>query len=91
MALCEGNGRMCGIASSLCAATVGLPLWASVAADNAGLLLVLCNSLWPLCWTIAPPERAPEDVAAARAQEPVVERGNKPPTPTFFGLRPQWV
>ena len=34
------------------------------------------------------PERAPEDVAAARAQEPVVERGNKPPTPTFFGLRP---
>ena len=72
----------------LCAATVGLPLWASVAADNAGLLLVLCNSLWPLCWTIAPPERAPEDVAAARAQEPVVERGNKPPTPTFFGLRP---
>ena len=72
----------------LCAATVGLPLWASVAADNAGLLLVLCNSLWPLCWTIAPPERAPEDVAAARAQAPVVERGNKPPTPTFFGLRP---
>ena len=61
-----------------------LPLWASVAADNAGLLLVLCNSLWPLCWTIAPPEHAPEDVAAARRRSPS-SSANKPPTPTSSG------
>ena len=46
-----------------------------VAADNAGLLLVLCNSLWPLCWTIAPPERAPEG------------EGSAPPSPTGEAAR----
>lgn len=27
-----------------------LPLWLSVAADGGSLLLILANSLWPLCW-----------------------------------------
>lgn len=36
------------------ASTVGLPLWLSVAADNFGLLVVLANSAWPLCWHIPP-------------------------------------
>jgi len=34
------------------AATVGLPLWVSVLADNGGLLVVLANSLWPLTWRV---------------------------------------
>lgn len=36
------------------AATVGLPLWVSVLADNGGLLVVLANSLWPLTWRVRP-------------------------------------
>ena len=36
------------------AATVGLPLWISVLADNGGLLVVLANSLWPLTWRVPP-------------------------------------
>lgn len=31
-----------------------IPLWLSVLADGSTLLLVLCNSLWPLCWHIPP-------------------------------------
>ena len=62
----------------LCAATVGLPLWASVAADNAGLLLG--NSLWPPAGRSRRRARAGE-VAAARAQSPSSSAG-KPPTPT---------
>jgi len=38
----------------LAAAVVGLPLWLSVIADNASLLIVLANSLWPLCWNVKP-------------------------------------
>jgi Cd2+/Zn2+-exporting ATPase len=34
------------------AATVGMPLWLSVLADNGSLLIVLANSLWPLCWAV---------------------------------------
>jgi len=40
----------CSIA--IAAATVGVPLWASVACDNLGLLLVLANSVWPLFWKV---------------------------------------
>ena len=36
------------------AATIGLPLWVSVLADNGGLLVVLANSLWPLTWRVKP-------------------------------------
>ena len=36
------------------AATIGLPLWVSVLADNGGLLVVLANSLWPLTWRVRP-------------------------------------
>ena len=36
------------------AATIGLPLWVSVLADNGGLLVVLANSLWPLTWRVQP-------------------------------------
>jgi len=36
------------------AATIGLPLWVSVMADNGGLLVVLANSLWPLSWRVRP-------------------------------------
>lgn len=38
----------------------GLPLWLGVLADNGSLLLVLANSLWPLCWRVEP---VPEAVA----------------------------
>merc|ERR1712078_673404 len=38
----------------LAAATVGIPLWLSVAMDNLGLLAVLANSTWPLFWRVAP-------------------------------------
>jgi len=38
------------------AATVGLPLWLSVAGDNLGLLVVLANSAWPLFWHVPPCE-----------------------------------
>jgi len=34
------------------AATVGIPLWLSVVMDSSGLLAVLANSLWPLCWRV---------------------------------------
>ena len=34
------------------AATIWLPLWTSVLADNGGLLVVLANSLWPLAWRV---------------------------------------
>jgi len=46
------------LAIVVAAATVGLPLWISVAADNMGLLAVLANSVWPLCWHIPPCEGA---------------------------------
>ena len=36
------------------AATVGIPLWLSVAMDNLGLMVVLANSVWPLFWKVAP-------------------------------------
>ena len=36
------------------AATVGIPLWLSVAMDNLGLMLVLANSVRPLFWKVAP-------------------------------------
>ena len=36
------------------AATVGIPLWLSVAMDNLGLMVVLANSMWPLVWKVAP-------------------------------------
>lgn len=42
------------IAVILAAAFVGVPLWLSVLADNAGLLAVLINSLWPLVWRVEP-------------------------------------
>jgi len=35
------------------AATVGIPLWLSVAMDNLGLLVVLANSTWPFSWRVA--------------------------------------
>ena len=38
----------------LAAATIGMPLWLSVVADNLGLLIVLANSTWPLCWRVPP-------------------------------------
>ena len=41
------------------AATIGLPLWVSVLADNGGLLVVLANSLWPLTWRVRPVAAAP--------------------------------
>lgn len=40
------------------AALRGLPLWLSVVMDNGTLLVVLANSLWPLCWRV-PPAAAP--------------------------------
>jgi hypothetical protein len=40
------------------AATVGIPLWVSVAMDNLGLLIVLANSTWPLFWKVAPATQA---------------------------------
>ncbi|CAK0844432.1 unnamed protein product [Prorocentrum cordatum] len=46
------------------AALHGLPLWLSVVMDNGTLLVVLANSLWPLCWRVAPAA----DPAAARAE-----------------------
>ena len=36
------------------AATIGMPLWLSVIADNLALILVLANSTWPLCWHVPP-------------------------------------
>eukprot|EP00927_Polykrikos_kofoidii_P015579 TRINITY_DN16937_c0_g1_i2.p1 TRINITY_DN16937_c0_g1~~TRINITY_DN16937_c0_g1_i2.p1 ORF type:complete len:715 (-),score=114.05 TRINITY_DN16937_c0_g1_i2:88-2232(-) len=48
------------------AATVwGIPLWLSVVVDNGSLLLVLANSMWPLCWRVAPviDDAVDEDVA----------------------------
>ncbi|KNC83576.1 hypothetical protein SARC_04181 [Sphaeroforma arctica JP610] len=33
-----------------CAAFMRLPLWVSVMADSVGLLAVMLNGLWPLCW-----------------------------------------
>ena len=44
---------------SALAATIGLPLWVSVLADNGGLLVVLANSLWPLTWRVRPVAAAP--------------------------------
>lgn len=41
------------------AACVGVPLWVSVLADSGGLLVVLANSLWPLCWRIEAVQEAP--------------------------------
>mmetsp|Transcript_35210 Transcript_35210/g.89507 ORF Transcript_35210/g.89507 Transcript_35210/m.89507 type:complete len:592 (-) Transcript_35210:201-1976(-) len=39
----------------IAAAAVGsVPLWLSVVADSGGLLAVLANSLWPLCWRVQP-------------------------------------
>lgn len=32
----------------------GVPLWLSVLMDNGSLLVVLANSLWPLCWRVEP-------------------------------------
>lgn len=32
---------------------VEVPLWMGVICDNGGLLIVLANSLWPLCWNIS--------------------------------------
>ena len=43
--------NMCVIVA---AATVGVPLWLGVAMDNLGLLVVLANSVWPLCWKVEP-------------------------------------
>ena len=43
------------------AATIGLPLWVSVLADNGGLLVVLANSLWPLTWSVKPVVGAQSD------------------------------
>jgi len=37
----------------IAAATVSMPLWVSVLCDNLSLLIVLLNSLWPLCWDVA--------------------------------------
>lgn len=42
------------VAVIVLAATIGLPLWISVLADNGGLLVVLANSLWPLMWRVRP-------------------------------------
>jgi len=36
------------------AASKSLTLWMSVIMDNGTLLLVLLNSLWPLCWNVSP-------------------------------------
>jgi len=36
------------------AASRSLTLWMSVVMDNGTLLLVLLNSLWPLCWRVEP-------------------------------------
>jgi len=36
------------------AALVGVPLWLGILADSGGLLAVLLNSLWPLCWKVEP-------------------------------------
>ena len=40
------------VAIVVAAATGNLPLWLSVVADNGSLLIVLANSLWPLCWHV---------------------------------------
>jgi len=42
------------------AATRGLPLWLSVLMDSGTLLLVLLNSLWPLCWRVEPVPKSNE-------------------------------
>ena len=42
------------LAMVLAAATVGIPLWLSVAMDNLGLIVVLANSAWPLYWRVSP-------------------------------------
>jgi len=42
------------VAVVVLAATIGLPLWVSVLADNGGFLVVLANSLWPLTWRVEP-------------------------------------
>ena len=40
-----------------------MPLWLSVMFDNASLLLVLANSLWPLCWHVATAKDLTESTA----------------------------
>mmetsp|Transcript_36867 Transcript_36867/g.85027 ORF Transcript_36867/g.85027 Transcript_36867/m.85027 type:complete len:664 (-) Transcript_36867:183-2174(-) len=47
------------VAVMLAAAIYGVPLWLSVLADNGTLLLVLCNSLWPVTWSPAPAQKRP--------------------------------
>jgi len=40
------------VVTIILAATVGIPLWLSVFADNGSLLVVVLNSLWPLFWRV---------------------------------------
>jgi len=47
------------------AITFGIPLWLSVMVDSGSLLLVLANSLWPLCWNVAPAENSQEQELTA--------------------------
>jgi len=44
------------LAVMVAAAVLPMPLWVSVMLDNGTLLIVLMNSLWPLCWKVPVPE-----------------------------------
>jgi Cd2+/Zn2+-exporting ATPase len=59
------------------AATVGLPLWLSVVADNGGLLLVLLNSTWPMCWRVPPVDAMPARMRRALEKRQAAERAGK--------------
>lgn len=41
------------VASIIVVIVVDVPLWLGAIFDNGSLLIVLLNSLWPLCWTVS--------------------------------------
>ena len=41
------------VASILVVILVDVPLWLGAIFDNGSLLIVLLNSLWPLCWIVS--------------------------------------
>ena len=68
------------------AATIGLPLWLSVAMDNLGLVVVLANSAWPLFWRVASvtAEEAPNDVYPQRHESQLPQPPLPPSSPALF-------
>jgi len=61
-----------------------LTLWMSVILDNGTLLVVLLNSLWPLCWCVQPvPKTDSEEVNATGGKVAFKAHGDTPTgTPT---------